>query len=186
MKRALVLIAVSVLGFQANASRAVEAVLDLRGAGVGGTGCVGGVALLKLSENDILQLRTPQLVNEAARSTSIERKACAVSIPFQLPRNTKLVVSGGRVQTSLSLKAGSVARTNAELFTDGTRGPTTNSVDNGPKKQVSLLKLDGIETDCGAKGLLRLNLNQALIAKAARSIASVDGAKLSLSLARCR
>ncbi|MES2963092.1 MAG: DUF4360 domain-containing protein [Bdellovibrionota bacterium] len=186
MKRSLVFIAITVLGLQANASRAVEAVLDLRGAGVGGNGCVGGAALIDLSPNDILQIRTPELVNDSARSPQIERKACAVSIPFQLPRNMKLVVSAGRVQTTLSLKAGAVARTNAELFTAGTRGPTINSVDNGPKKQVSLLKIAGLETGCGASGILRLNLNQALIAKAARSRSSIDGAKLSLRLAACR
>jgi hypothetical protein len=190
MKRALVLfavtLAISVLTLQANASRAVEAVLDLQNAGVGGSGCVGGVALLKLAPNDILQLKTPGLVNESARSPQIERKACAVSIPFELPRNTKLVVSGARVQATLSLKSGATARTNAELFTDGTRGPTINAVDNGPKKQVALLKLDGIETECGAKGLLRLNLSQILVAKAARSKSSIDGAKLSLQLVRCQ
>ncbi len=184
MNRFLLALMTLVLVQHANASQ-VDTVLDLDRAGMGGTGCVGGDASLKLVAGDILQLRTPGLANASSQASSISRKACAIAITFKLKSNQKLVVTAGRVNVALNLKRGAVARTNAEVFTAGTSGARATAVDNGPKNQLSLLKLGGISTGCGEDGILRANLSQVLTAKSGRSQSRINVAVLRLKFVKC-
>jgi hypothetical protein len=163
----------------ANAS----SVLDLNQASIGGTGCAG--ASVRALSGSILQIRTPGLSNVSPQASTISRKACAVAIPFKLKSNQKLIVSTGRVNVSLKLKHGAVAKTNAEVFTAGTQGARVAAADNGPKNQVSLLKLGTIATACGEDGILRTNLSQVLTAKAAGSKAGINSAILRLQVVKC-
>jgi hypothetical protein len=169
---------------QANASSLslVNSVLDVDGAAINGTGAAG--ASVKIVQGDIVQIKTPDL-SVASESGRIERKNVAIAIPFELPRNSKLVISAGRVNVALALKRGAIAKTNAELFTAGTQGVNIQAVDNGPKNQVSLIKLAGLSTACGAKGILRLNVSELLTAKDAKSNARVNGAVLRAQVVKC-
>lgn len=162
---------------------AAAPVLDLKNTAIAGTGCAG--ATVRATAGEILQIRTPGLSLASAQDAQISRMACAIAIPFKLKKNQKLVISGGRVNVALNIKRGAVARTSAEVFTAGTQGVRVAAVDNGPKSQLSILKLDTISTACGEEGILRTNLSQVLTAKSSQSQSRVNGAVLRLQVVKC-
>lgn len=184
MSRFVLALMTLVLVQHANASQ-VDTVLNLNGAGIGGTGCVNGKASVKLTAGDILQIRTPGLANAGSRLSPVSRKACSIAIPYKLKFNEKLVFTAGRVNVAMNLKRGAVARTNAEVFAVGTLGARASAVDNGPKNQLSLLKIGSASTACGRDGILRANLSQVLTAKSSRSRSRINGAVLRLKVVKC-
>lgn len=162
---------------------AASPILDLKQAVLAGTGCSG--ASVKALSGDILQIKTPGLALDSSQGSLISRKACSVAIPFKLKKNQKMVISAGRVNVALKLKRGDVVRSNAEVFTAGTQGARAAATDNGPKNQLSLLRLGSIATACGEDGILRTNLSQVLTAKSASSRTSIHGAVLRLQVVKC-
>ncbi len=169
--------------FLVQQASAASPVLDLGQTVLAGTGC--DRASVRAVAGDLLEIKTPGLALSSSQTSQISRKACAVAIPFKLKKNQKLVISGGRVNVALNLKRGAVAKTAAEVFTAGTQGARIAAVDNGPKNQLSLLKLGSISTACGEDGILRTNLSQVLTAKSSLSQSRVNGAVLRLQVVKC-
>lgn len=179
------LLALMTLGFvQHAAANDVRSVLDIRSAGVGGTGCIGGNADIRLI-GQTLQIRTPGLVAVTTEAEGLARKNCAISIPFKLKQNERLIVSNTRLNAALNLKRKAVVKTSGEVFIAGSSGARAESTDSGPKNQLSIFRIGGVSTACGEDGILRLNMSQILQAKNVRSQARINGATLRVQVVKC-
>ena len=193
MKRVLVaigcLLALSTNAYSAKAV-SLDSVLDLDSASIGGSGCVGGEASLRIAGRNILELRTPQMVVRANASQPTARKVCSLAIPFQLPANMRLVVTGVKLGGAVVVTKGASVNIGAEIFTAGAAGPTlSHTVKAPPAGKVTkklTLNLAGISTACGEAGNLRLNLSETVKSSLSNSSAALGGALLGLQLQKCR
>ena len=193
MKRVLValgcLLALSTNAYAAKAV-SLDSVLNLAAAGIGGSGCVGGNADLRVVGRNVLQLRTPQLIASANPARPVERKVCSLAIPFQLPANMRLVVTGVKLGGAVVATKSAAVNIGAEIFTAGATGPTLSHTvkapQNGRVAKKLTLNLAGIRTACGEAGNLRLNLSETVKSDLSNSSAALGGALLGLQLQKCR
>jgi hypothetical protein len=189
---ALCLIAILVSVAHAEAARppikptsALGSVLDIEGANSGGSGCVGGSAVVKALSSTVIQIKTPNMITKA-KAGKLQRSACSIAIPVKLKSNEALMVESALVTGDVSLKKNASVTTAAEVFHPESSGHKFSRIDSGKKISKILLKGGHIATGCGDSTLLRVNLSQIVDAtKAASSKAKVSGALLQLHVVSC-
>lgn len=118
---------------------------------------------------------------KVSSSGALQRKMCAIAVPFSLKANEKLVISEVSAEGSVSLGAGGKDSFSAEAFFAGNKGPLAQKSLLGPLKGAWLAKSQIVQmTKCGEQGILRVNSSLAGTSSVANSI------KISLAKVTCK
>ncbi len=130
---------------------------------VGGTGCPAGTALVTLSPDLLsVQVRYSQFEAVAGGARSLDRKACSLAIPLQLPPGLSVALIASRYVGSVDVSEGGSVQISTESFTAGTQGPKLSRTLNGPVQDGFAL-VSTVDTDrqtfseCGESVILRTN-----------------------------
>ena len=156
MKRVLVLVFVA-LGAQAQSG------ISIGQLALGGNACrLGGAGPLDVTiENGKLQIPAASLVNKSAGS-SLERGACAFTLPIQLAPGYRLILKDVAAMGDLNLARGATSRISLEVFAAGSQGDVLTATDGSPNRRVrKTLQLNQpgevLATACGEALNLRGN-----------------------------
>ncbi len=130
---------------------------------VGGTGCPAGTAQVTLSPDLLsVQVRYSQFEAVAGGARSLDRKACSLAIPLQLPPGLSVALIASRYVGSADVAEGGSVQISTESFTAGTQGPKLSRTLNGPVQDGFAL-VSTVDTDrqtfseCGESVILRTN-----------------------------
>jgi len=121
----------------------------------------------------------------------VSRKNCALSIPIQLPKNTRLIVTQMDLGANLELSKNSQLNFGAEVFFAGETNQKFTQIVTGkdqPEKGRSLLRRNQIlKSACGGEGNFRTNTFAELSRKlmTENSKAALANFKLSFKLENC-
>lgn len=173
-------------------SHAVELseVLDMSAVGSGGNGCVGGLATHQVDLSDRrgrLRVYLDTMTAVTGNGRALDRRACAISIPLSLPADKKLVVTRSDLISRLEVAANSTTVINTEVFLTGLTGlPVKREYEAITDFYGTVLdqNVEGMETACGAQGLLRLN-SSVRVQSRDESAADVRRIGLNLHLEDC-
>lgn len=174
----------------ANNARA-EGLVDLSQMQSAGTGCKAARSLEayhSTSSGRLLVFFQEMKVDVVSKT--LDRKACAISLPVSLPANQRMVLTQPSVFGFSALASGASASAQIEIFETGGQGPTAEQNLEGLDASEEFYYERGngeYRTACGAQTILRANLS--LIAKKGSSSvggeATVEGAAVTLKIEDC-
>lgn len=175
-----------------SAAIVAEAQLRLGQPAYGGTGCPAGTASVTVAPGDeSISILFDQFVAEAGRTTGrrIDRKACNISIPVQVPQGYSVAVFSIDYRGFLAIPRGGMARLDAEYFWAGARGPRQSRTASGPMNDNYTVTDDVVTsslvwTPCGASVNLRVNASMMAQSNSAmeQTIGTVDSADISSAM----
>lgn len=172
-------------------AQSVKEVVDLDQLASGGSGCPGGDPL-EVYQSDFsgrVMVFLPALKVDVTRK-SIDRKACAISLPVSLPSNKRLVIAQPAIFGSAQLADGASAVARAEIFEAGSQGPSVEENLTGVDDTQEFFYQRGeveVRTACGAQ--LNLRANVSLLGKKGRAsaggTAELEGVAMTLQIEDC-
>lgn len=157
---------------------------------IAGPGCVNKTSELKvISQAESLYAIPLNLYVKKAEGTSLDRKACTVSLPVDLASDEKLVIENVSQKVNTRVNAGGTAKAQLEVFLAGQKGEVLKAESIAADKNVNSrhhLSQDGVVTEsaCGADVVVRANASGIAMASAKVSIYHED-LKLSLKVVKC-
>jgi hypothetical protein len=172
-------------------------VIDLDKITWGGTGCTGRGEPLSFYYSKRLG-RLYVSLPEVAVSTGekpLDRKACSLALPVELPPGKALVIGNPAVYgEGVVIGQSAEGRVQGEVFIAGGQGPTVmrimNAADGRIRPSFYSRENQTIEMACGGSGTVRLNVSALAKASAAgsgeRASVTLDGAAFTLQLRDCR
>jgi hypothetical protein len=129
--------------------------------GLGGPGCPAGSATAAVSgDGTILTIRFTEFEVEAGGARTVDRKACALAIPFTAPPGHAVALLALTYRGDLRLPAGAQATLSAETFFAGGQGPTASHTVDGPltsRFSATTGATATVWSACGAATNLRVN-----------------------------
>jgi len=130
-----------------------------------GTGCPRGSVFAAWNESDgDIELVFEKFQAEAGgrRGKSLDRKACAVALPVQVPSGYSVSMQDQRLSGFAVLPSGGKGTLNVESFFAGTRGPVLSKTLRGPLAEgfaVSTEDLPDVWSACGQDVIVRMNMS---------------------------
>ncbi len=156
-------LALAALSLALTSSAEAFAQVELGQIAVGGTGCPAGTAMVLLSPDLLsVQVRYSQFEAVAGGTRGIDRKACSLAIPLQLPPGLSVALINARYVGIADVSDGASAQITTESFIAGSQGPKVSRTITGPA-QGGFMVVSSVDTDqrifsgCGESVILRTN-----------------------------
>jgi len=166
--------------------------LQLGSPAYGGTGCPAGSASVNVApDNSAISILFDQFQAEAGRTTGrrIDRKACNISIPVQVPQGYSVAIFSVDYRGFIAVPRGGQARLDAEYFWAGARGPRLSKSFTGPSNDNYTVTDDLVAqtlvwAPCGASVNLRINSSMMAQSNSSmdQTIGTVDSADISSAM----
>lgn len=166
--------------------------LQLGAPAYGGTGCPAGTASVNVApDNSSISILFDQFQVEAGRTTGrrIDRKACNISIPVQVPQGYSVAIFSVDYRGFNAVPRGGQTRLDAEYFWAGARGPRLSRAFTGPLNDNytvtdDLMAQTLVWAPCGASVNLRINSSMMAQANSSmdQTIGTVDSADISSAM----
>lgn len=158
----------------------------------GGTGCPAGSASVNVAPGDeAISILFDQFTAEAGRTTNrrVDRKACNISIPVQVPQGYSVAVFAVDYRGFNSIPRGGMTRLSSEYFWAGSKGPQITRTWTGPQNADytvtdNLVAQTIVWAPCGAS--VNLRVNSSMMAQSNynmdQTMGTVDSADISSAL----
>lgn len=154
------LVGLSLWGGSALAQSSLASPIDFQGIQSGGNGCRGGgaVDLYRAEQSGRVMIFFSDLGIDV-EGKKIERKACAVSIPLDLPEGKRLVISTPALFGASLLSEGVAAKAHLEVFVVGEKGlEVGQSLSHEETSKFFYQRsTEELRSACGAQTLIRVN-----------------------------
>jgi hypothetical protein len=171
----------------------LSSIIDLSQITWAGNGCAGSGEPLSFYLNrrvERLYVSLPEMSADAG-AKPLDRKSCSLAMPFALPPEKKLVLGHPALYGEAILGASAEGRVQGEVFLAGGQGPIASRVltasDGRPRAAFYVRENQAIESECGASGVLRVNLS--VLAKksdpAENAKVTLEGSALSVQVRDC-
>jgi hypothetical protein len=158
----------------------------------GGNGCPAGTVSSAITDDgSAISILFDEYIAEAGRTTGrrLDRKACNVSIPVNVPQGISVAVIKVDYRGFNSLPAGSTSQFNVEYFFAGSQGPRYTENFRGPLEDDYLITNNLVASalvwsPCGQQVILRANSSMRATAnnRMDQTLATVDSADVQAGL----
>jgi hypothetical protein len=159
--------------------------------GFAGTGCLSSLDDHFIdfdSEWNILTLALENFNLKPNAQSPLARKACALSIPINLPLNYKLEITQAEFSVKYEVDGVATLKSQLEIFSAGSVGkiiPEILKIEGKQKGRMLIRSTNVFKSECGFSGNLRFNTSAQVVQESGLINASADRFKLYFNLIPC-